>query len=76
MSREVSRDIYRYMIMKYHPDQFGNIAFPNEVFAYFLAVILRLNIDYNELLEDFNPLEKRQQADRAWQNLPKIDTLS
>ena len=76
VSREAARDAYQHMIKKYHPDQFGNIALPNEVLAYFEAVILRLNTAYNEVLEEFEQLEKYQQAQGARQNLPKTGTLN
>ncbi len=76
VSREAARDAYHHMIKKYHPDQFGNIALPNEVLAYFEAVILRLNAAYNELLDDFDQLEKRQQIPIAQQNMPKTGTLT
>ncbi len=76
VSREAARDAYQHMIKKYHPDQFGNIALPSEVLAYFEAVILRLNAAYNELLEEFDLLDKRQQAKGAQQNLPKTGTLN
>ena len=76
VSREAARDAYHHMIKKYHPDQFGNIALPNEVLAYFETVILRLNAAYNELLDEFDQLEKRQQTEGARQNLPITGTLN